>query len=71
MRYGNLAELVLLDTRLRGRDKGDNQLVSAPPPLDPARTLLGEDQAAWMEKRLSSSNAQWKLICPQVMLGNF
>src|SRR5690606_5438995 len=53
-RIGRLADLVLLDTRLHGRDArvgGQDHAGAA----DPARSLLGEDQAAWLEAQLSAS----------------
>ena len=48
---GDLAELVLLDTRLVGRDRqaGDDE---GPPLDDPARSLLGDEQRAWLRERL-------------------
>ena len=73
-RFGELASLTLLDTRLHGRDQ------QAPPILDPvsggllvppealpqvlaqieepARQLLGEDQENWLYERLEASMAQ-------------
>ena len=48
---GDLAELVLLDTRLVGRDRqaGDEE---GPPLDDPARSFLGDEQRAWLRERL-------------------
>lgn len=68
--YGDLVDLILLDTRLWGRDETSDVTAAAPPPLDPGRTILGDDQADWMEEQIRSSSAQWKLVCQQVMLGN-
>jgi alkaline phosphatase D len=68
--YGDLADLVLLDTRYWGRDETNDVTAGPPPALDPNRTLLGDDQADWMEEQISSSDAQWKLLCQQVMVGN-
>jgi alkaline phosphatase D len=68
--FGDLADLVLLDTRLWARDETTEGLVVPPPPDDPNRTLLGDDQAAWLEQQLGGSQAQWKLIGQQVMVAN-
>lgn len=67
LRYGDLLEFVMLDTRLWGRDEevgpGD------PAVDDEERTLLGADQEAWLAETLRQSNAQWKFLGQQVMMG--
>jgi alkaline phosphatase D len=68
--FGDLVDLVLLDTRLYARTKQAGGIVGAPPAPDPARTLLGDEQAAWMEDQLKTSTARWKLLGQQVMVGN-
>jgi len=72
--FGDLADLVLLDTRYHGRtlQAGGTvgSAIGAPPAPDPARTLLGDDQAAWMENELVTSKAKWRLLGQQVMVGN-
>jgi alkaline phosphatase D len=45
-------------------------VVGAPPAPDPTRTLLGDDQAAWLEDQLKTSTARWKLVGQQVMVAN-
>lgn len=65
--FGQLADLMMLDTRLEGRD----EQVSLP--IDPARhsadrSLLGAEQKAWLKDKLASSTAQWKLLGQQVMM---
>src|SRR5690606_25208907 len=57
---GDLAELLLLDTRLAGRDlqpgePGTRDL------HDPARSLLGDEQRAWLNERLGTSRARWAI----------
>jgi alkaline phosphatase D len=68
--YGNLVDLLMLDTRLWARSKQTGGIAGPPPPPDPARTLLGDEQAAWLEQQLTSSTATWKFLGQQVMLGN-
>ena len=68
--FGSLVDLILLDTRLYGRTKQPGGVLGPPPAPDPTRTLLGDEQASWMESQLTSSKAQWKLIGQQVMVGN-
>jgi alkaline phosphatase D len=60
LRFGTLAEIVLLDTRLEGRTE---QGVG-----DPAvRRLLSEEQEAFLIDAITGSEAQWKVIAQQVM----
>ena len=67
--FGELADLIMLDTRLYGRDqqvaKGDLQAAA-----DPRRSLLGSDQAQWLARQLRTSKergAAVRLIGQQVM----
>lgn len=61
--YGDLVELMMVDTRVEGRD--EQSLFSID---DPSRTLLGADQFDWLTNRLKSSTAQWKVMVNQVMV---
>jgi len=66
--YGDLADLILLDTRLWGRtqqalDKDDPDLAADD------RTLLGLDQEQWLGEQLRSSSARWRIIGQQLMMG--
>jgi alkaline phosphatase D len=70
--YGDLAELILLDTRLQ-RDVAPADF---PPPCEPSlstpeRRMLGEAQEAWFLERLEHSPAQWKIVCSGVMFGQW
>jgi len=64
-RYGDLADFVMLDTRIEGRIKQlDN-------PADPARTdardLLGQTQKEWFKNKLATAQNTWKIVGQQVM----
>ncbi len=75
-RIGDLVELVMLEQRLSARSQ---QLpATVPTPfgqgfvqtgefLNPARTLLGAEQEAWLATRLRTSPARWKFIGQAVM----
>jgi alkaline phosphatase D len=77
-RFGNLADLMMLDTRIHGRDlqaafKGGVAEIAANDPTinDANRTLLGFDQEQWLYTRLSASKQRgstWRLIGQQVMM---
>ncbi len=70
-RYGDLVDLIMLDTRLIGRDRqaarGDVAAME-----DPKRSLLGRAQEAWLAAELERSQADgtaWRVLGQQVMLG--
>jgi len=69
-RFGDLVDLVMLDTRLHGRDpevKPKDEAAAS----DPSRTLLGEDQKGWLFDALSDSQragSAWRVIGQQIMV---
>ena len=76
-RYGDLADLIMLDTRLIGRDAPpqaeDKGMVVGLEHIadDPRRTLLGAAQEAWLEQELQRSQqagTRWRLLGQQTML---
>lgn len=70
-KYGSLAEIDMLDTRLYGRDKQAAGPTDAAVINDPSRQLLGAEQEAWLFDRLYRSQCrgtQWHVIGQQVML---
>jgi alkaline phosphatase D len=90
---GNLADLIMLDTRLVGRDRGleyATDMLYAPAvageaPVadvaafkdqrlnDPTRSLLGQDQEAWLDDALRQSvdrGAVWQVLGQQVLMGS-
>ncbi|MFN4234502.1 MAG: alkaline phosphatase D family protein [Bacteroidia bacterium] len=66
IQYGDLLELIMLDTRLHGRDEQAGTTGSVV--NDPNRQLLGSDQFTWLGNRLSNSTARWKILAQQVMM---
>lgn len=67
LQYGDLVELLMLDTRIWGRDEEGSQETRT----DPERQILGADQEAWLIDRLQNSTARWKVLGQQVMFGHF
>lgn len=77
-RAGDLLDVLMLDTRLHGRDlqaafKGGVPAlpVNDPTIVDPSRTLLGFDQEAWLYEQLIESKQRgtaWRLLGQQVMM---
>jgi alkaline phosphatase D len=71
-RFGDLLDLIMLDTRLIGRDQQVADPCNAPAINDSSRQLLGETQEQWFFGELESSakrGARWRLIGQQVMFG--
>lgn len=65
--YGDLVNLVYLDTRHEGRDE---QIIDVA--MDsPSRHLISATQEAWLGTTLSSGTAQWSIIAQQVMVAPF
>jgi len=72
-RFGSLLDLVMLDTRLHGRDKqvGPQDNAAA---RDVSRSMLGEDQTGWLLDALSDSSKRgsaWRVIGQQVIFSPF
>lgn len=68
-RVGNLVDLIMLDTRLAGRDEQLSDPCD-PATADPTRQLLGEEQEAWFVRELTKSqkrSTHWRLVGQQVM----
>jgi alkaline phosphatase D len=65
-RWGNLVDLMMLDTRFEGRDE---QLSTGSPELtDTNRTILGVDQRNWLLNQMDTTTAKWKILGQQVMV---
>ena len=74
--FGDLVDLAMLEERLQARSQQlpatiptdfGNGFVQAGPFADPARTLLGAEQEAWLKDYLRGSRARWKFIGQGVM----
>jgi alkaline phosphatase D len=63
LRFGRLAELSMLDLRTYRSQQTSGTAVD-----DPARTITGEDQMAWLKNGLTASTARWKLVGNSVMI---
>lgn len=67
---GNLLDLSILDTRQYRSDQpcGD-QIGNCAGSGDPNATMLGSQQEIWLKNNLLKSNASWRGIAQQVMMG--
>jgi alkaline phosphatase D len=68
--YGSLADLLMLDTRLIGRDEQPPNREAIAIVDDPRRSLLGTAQEEWLNARLEASTrsgVKWQILGQQVM----
>jgi alkaline phosphatase D len=70
LQYGDLAEIVVMDTRIWGRDQEVSSM-SDPRFMDASRTLLGADQETFVTNALGASAARWKLLAQQIVVAPF
>jgi alkaline phosphatase D len=70
LRFGRTVELILLDQRQYRADQPCNDAQVGPvcEELDDARSFLGRRQLDFVKKRLSKSDAAWKVLANQVMV---
>lgn len=80
---GNLADLIMLDTRLHGRDEqliyerdipkaGGAEAFVKTKLMDPSRSILGAEQENWLASQLAAGKdrgATWQIIGQQVLMG--
>ncbi|HEX2485104.1 MAG TPA: alkaline phosphatase D family protein [Myxococcota bacterium] len=69
-RFGDLADLLMLDTRLEGRARQAASPTDRAALADPSRSLLGAEQERWLFARLSGSRRDgvgWRLLGQQVL----
>ncbi|TWT86193.1 Alkaline phosphatase D precursor [Pseudobythopirellula maris] len=69
--FGDLAELLVLDTRQHRSDQPNGDIAS---PLNDAAlrrsgTMLGKRQKHWLKRSLLGSRATWNVLAQQVMMG--
>ena len=60
--FGDLAEFNVLDTR----QYRDDQVYSSEEADNPGRTILGDEQEAWLVKGLKDSTSRWNVLANQV-----
>lgn len=79
--YGELLDLIVMDTRIEGRDEQvpSTEVPGAPVPAtldatatnDPERTLISPTQRRFVFDALCKSEAAWKVLTQQVMMMQF
>lgn len=80
--FGDLVNLLMLDTRVIGRDQQLDYANYTDPVsgqldatrfnadlMQPNRTLLGNSQLLWLQDKLAQSAARWQILGQQVLMG--
>lgn len=79
--FGNIVNLLMLDTRIVGRDKQlsltdyftssgtFNAAAFGAAWQNPTRSMLGSEQRLWLASTLGSSPAKWQALGSQVLMG--
>lgn len=74
-RFGDLASLIMLDTRLHGRDQqadaipGSSREDIVERLKDPARRMISTEQENWLQAELEqAANSRWQVIGQQVLM---
>ena len=67
LKYGDLADIIMLDTRIEGREQQFSAIVA---PSDAALpdNIISAEQEAWLQDQLANSTAKWKVIGNQVIV---
>lgn len=70
LEFGRLASFHVLDTRQYRTDQPEGDGVKPPGPavFDPAGTIMGDRQRAWLFDGLTRSSAAWNVLAQQVMV---
>lgn len=67
IKYGDLANLYMLDTRIEARDL-QAQTGNVVEMADSTRRLIGDTQFNWLVNEMQSSQAKWNVLGQQVMM---
>ena len=70
LRFGDLAEVNVLDTRQYRSDQacGGGVVLRCDEVDDPSRTITGPDQESWLLDGLATSRSRWKVLAQQVFV---
>jgi alkaline phosphatase D len=68
LKYGDLADIIMLDTRIEGREEQLGGLGFPPDDPNLPEQILGREQQEWLFDQLENSRAKWKVLGNQVLM---
>ena len=68
VKYGDLADIFMLDTRIEGREEQFSAIAFPPDQEGLPDQLLGPEQEAWLQAELMNSTAKWRILGNQVVM---
>ncbi|HSN83988.1 MAG TPA: alkaline phosphatase D family protein, partial [Polyangiales bacterium] len=68
LRYGDLADVIMLDTRVEGREQQFPAIVFVEDEPDLPENIMSAEQESWLQDHLANSTAKWKIIGNQVVM---
>lgn len=68
LRYGDLADVIMLDTRVEGREQQFPAIVFVEDEPDLPENIMSAEQESWLQDQLANSTAKWKIIGNQVVM---
>ena len=66
--YGDLADVIMLDTRVEGREEQFPAIVFVEDEPDLPENIISAEQESWLQDQLANSTAKWKIIGNQVVM---
>ncbi len=68
LKYGDLADIIMLDTRIEGREEQAPLLVIDPNDPENPENIISAEQEAWLQNELTTSTAKWRILGNQVVM---
>ena len=68
LKYGDLADIVMLDTRIEGREEQFPLIVVPSDDPNAPSNIISAEQEAWLQDQITGSTAKWKIIGNQVVM---
>jgi len=66
--YGDLADVIMLDTRVEGREQQFPSVVFVEDEPELPENIISAEQESWLKDQLVNSTAKWKIIGNQVVM---